>query len=394
MSDLDPTISDAPRLDQEAPALQQIGPYRILELLGSGGFGEVYKAERRVPMRQTVAIKVIKLGFDTKEIIARFNSERQALARMDHPNVAKVLDAGTTDTGRPYFVMEYVPGEPITLFCDAKKLSIKDRLELFKQACEAINHAHTKAIIHRDIKAGNVLAYLHDSKPVVKVIDFGIAKALTGDKLTEQTFNTERGQVIGTYETMSPEQADGSPDIDTRTDVYSLGVLLYELLSGFKPFDSATLRQAAEQEIKRIIREVEPPRPSTRLSGMGEEATKIASARREDLSALSRRLHSELEWIPLKAIRKERDRGYASPLQLAEDINNYLEGKPLIAGPESKVYRTKKFLKRHSAGIATSVAMVFLLTAGIGFYIHNIRAEQRKTEAALKEAKEQTAIAE
>ncbi|MGH7179907.1 MAG: tetratricopeptide repeat protein, partial [Tepidisphaeraceae bacterium] len=302
---------------------------------------------------------------------------------------AKVLDAGTTDTGRPYFVMEYVPGEPITQFCDVNKLSIKDRLELFKQTCEAINHAHTKAIIHRDIKAGNVLAYLHDNKPVVKVIDFGIAKALTGDKLTDQTFNTERGQVIGTYETMSPEQADGSPDIDTRTDVYSLGVLLYELLSGTKPFDSATLRQAADAEIKRIIREVEPPRPSTKLSGLGEEATKIAAARREDLSALARQLHSELEWIPLKAIRKERDRRYASPLQLAEDIQNYFEGKPLIAGPESKVYRTKKFLKRHRAGIATSVAMVLLLIAGVSFYIHNIRAEQRKTIAALQEVSRQ-----
>ncbi|MGH7180060.1 MAG: serine/threonine protein kinase, partial [Tepidisphaeraceae bacterium] len=383
MADTTTGPTDTPVPDQSAIELQQIGPYRLLELLGSGGFGEVYKAERRQPMRHTVAIKVIKLGFDTREIIARFNSERQALARMDHPNVAKVLDAGTTDAGRPYFVMEYVPGEPITQFCDVNKLSIKDRLELFTQACQAINHAHTKAIIHRDIKAGNVLAYLHDNKPTVKVIDFGIAKALTGDKLTEQTFNTERGQIIGTYETMSPEQADGSPDIDTRTDVYSLGVVLYELLSGTKPFDSATLRQAAEQEIKRIIREVEPPRPSTRLSGMGEEATKIATARREDLSALSKRLHNELEWIPLKAIRKERDRRYASPLQLAEDIQNYLEGKPLLAGPESRVYRAKKFLRRNARGVVASAATVLLLFAWIVLYFHGMRSEQQKTLAAL-----------
>ncbi|MGH7179268.1 MAG: tetratricopeptide repeat protein [Tepidisphaeraceae bacterium] len=390
MSDLDPTLSDAPRLDQDAPALQQIGPYRVLELLGSGGFGEVYKAERRVPMRQTVAIKVIKLGFDTREIIARFNSERQALARMDHPNVAKVLDAGTTDNGRPYFVMEYVPGEPITQFCDIKKLSIKDRLELFTQACEAINHAHTKAIIHRDIKAGNVLAYLHDNKPVVKVIDFGIAKALTGDKLTEQTFNTERGQIIGTYETMSPEQAEGSPDIDTRTDVYSLGVLLYELLSGVKPFDSETLRKAADAEIKRIIREVEPPRPSTKLSGLGEEATKIASARREDLSALSKRLHSELEWIPLKAIRKERDRRYASPLQLAEDIQNYLEGKPLLAGPESRAYRVRKFARRNWHGLVAAAAIALLLVGGIIATSWQAVRATRAEARALQEQKQAT----
>ncbi|MGH7180235.1 MAG: tetratricopeptide repeat protein, partial [Tepidisphaeraceae bacterium] len=250
------------------------------------------------------------------------------------------------------------------------------------------NHAHTKAIIHRDIKAGNVLAYLHDGKPVVKVIDFGIAKALTGDKLTEQTFNTERGQVIGTYETMSPEQAEGSPDIDTRTDVYSLGVLLYELLSGTKPFDE-TLRKATDHEIKRIIREVEPPRPSTKLSGLGEEATRIATARREKVESLADQLKVELEWIPLKALRKERDRRYASPLQLSEDIQNYIEHKPLLAGPESKVYRLKKFTRRNKIPITAAASFIVLLTAGVVFYIHSIRAEQRKTEAALLEAQRQ-----
>ncbi len=343
---------------------EHIGPYRILELLGAGGFGEVYKAERRRPMQQTVAVKVIKLGYDTKEIIARFESERQALARMDHPTVAKVLDAGATESGRPYFVMEYVPGEPITVLADAKRLSIKDRLELFIQVCEAINHAHTKALLHRDIKSGNVLAYVSDGKPTVKVIDFGIAKALTGDRLTENTFNTERGQVMGTYETMSPEQADGSPDIDTRTDVYSLGVLLYELLSGVKPFEHATLVKAGDQEIRRIIREVEPPRPSTRLTTLGDAAEKIAGARRAKLDSLTSELKGELEWIPLKAMRKERDRRYASPLQLAEDIRNYLERRPLIAGPESRSYRLKKFLRRNRGPVSAVAAVMLVIIAG------------------------------
>src|SRR4051812_22035722 len=244
-------------------APEQVGPYRILERIGEGGMGSVYKAEQHRPVRRIVALKLVKPGLDTREVLARFEAERQALARMDHANIAKVLDAGADNLGRPYFVMEYVPGIPFTRFCDEQQLSLRARLELFCQVCDAIAHAHTKAILHRDIKASNVLAYLLDGKPLVKVIDFGIAKALTADRLTDRTFNTARGQPIGTYETMSPEQADGSADIDTRTDVYSLGVLLYELLAGAKPFDSATLVRSADAEIRRIIREVEPPRPST-----------------------------------------------------------------------------------------------------------------------------------
>jgi tetratricopeptide (TPR) repeat protein len=380
---------------------KQIGPYHILGRINEGGMGSVYRAEQRRPIQRTVAIKVIKLGFDTKEVIARFDSERQALARMDHPHVARVLDAGATETGRPYFVMEYVPGVPITRFCDENKLSIDDRLKLFCQVCDAINHAHTKALIHRDIKASNVLAFLQEGTPTVKVIDFGIAKALTSDRLTEQTFYTDQGRIVGTYDSMSPEQADASPDIDTRTDVYSLGILLYELLTGAKPFDHATLANAADQEIKRIIREVDPPRPSARLSGLGDSRTKIAEARQEQLDALMRELRAELEWIPLKAIRKERTRRYASALELAQDIKNYLEDKPLIAGPESRAYRCRKFIHRHRTGAAVSAALIAVIAAGVLLYIHGIRAEQRKTEAALvearderEEAKKQTAIAQ
>ncbi len=361
---------------------RQIGHFQILELIGTGGFGEVYKAERRSPMRQLVAIKVIKLGYDTREIIARFESERQALARMDHPHIAKVLDAGTTDSGRPYFVMEYVAGLPMTKFADDNKLTIKDRLLLFTQVCEAIAHAHTKAIIHRDIKASNVLAYLHDGKPTAKVIDFGIAKALTGDRLTEKTFNTDRGVAIGTYETMSPEQAEGSPDIDTRTDVYSLGVLLYELLTGAKPFNPDTFARVADHEIRRIIREVEPPRPSTRLSALGEVAPRVAALRRQQLDALTRELRGELEWIPLKAMRKERDRRYVSAHQIAEDIQNYLEHHPLIAGPESRSYRLRKYLKRNRGPVAAVTVVVLTVTLGVIVATAMfIRAERNKRQA-------------
>ncbi|MGH7179178.1 MAG: serine/threonine protein kinase, partial [Tepidisphaeraceae bacterium] len=380
MADDTQTQSDGGSTDRLHTTLrdhpQQIGPYHILGLIGEGGMGEVFKAERRSPMRQTVAIKIIKLGFNSREVIARFESERQALARMDHPNVARVLDAGTTDAGRPYFVMEYVPGDPITKFADDNKLSIKDRLLLFTQACDAISHAHTKAIIHRDIKASNVLAFMHDGKPLVKVIDFGIAKALTGDRLTDRTFYTDRGQIIGTYDSMSPEQAEGSQDIDTRTDVYSLGVLLYELLAGAPPFDHATLAHAADEEVRRIIREVEPPRPSTRLTSLGETATKIAAARQSKLEALAKELRTELEWIPLKAMRKERARRYASPLQLAEDVENYLEQRPLLAAPESRIYRLRKFVRRRRGSIVTTCA-IGLATVAISLVYANGVAVQR-----------------
>jgi serine/threonine protein kinase/Tfp pilus assembly protein PilF len=391
------TIDDARTKTEVPPAATaigtRIGRYRLASLLGEGGFGSVYHARQEAPVRRDVAVKIIKPGMDSRQVIARFEAERQALAILDHPHIARVYDAGTTEAGRPYFVMEYVPGKPITQFCDDNRLSIHERLLLFVQACEAIAHAHTKAIIHRDVKASNVLAYMHDGKPTVTVIDFGIAKALRGDRLTDASFNTEQGLVIGTYESMSPEQAEGSADIDTRTDVYSLGVLLYELLAGTKPFDHETLAVAAEQEIRRIICEVEPPRPSTRLSSLGDAGVRIAQLRQSRQDTLAKQLRSELEWIPLKAMRKERARRYASPQQLIEDIQNYLDGQPLIAGPESRTYRASKFLRRNARGATLTVAVALSIVIVSVLYLRGMRAEQRRTQAALNEASNQRDIA-
>ena len=381
-----------------APALgrpQQVGPYRVLEIIGEGGMGSVYKAEQVRPVRRVVALKLVKPGLDSREVLARFEAERQALARMDHPHIAKVLDAGADELGRPYFVMEYVPGTPIARFCDDNKLTIRQRLELFIQVCDAIAHAHTKSVLHRDIKSSNVLAYVNDGKPTVKVIDFGVAKALTSERLTEITFSTDRGAVIGTYDSMSPEQADGSRDIDTRTDVYALGVLLYQLLTGAKPFDKRTLAAADDHALRRMIRDVEPPRPSARVTSLGAEAAaRVAEDRQTRVDSLARALRGELEWIPMMAMRKERERRYASPLALADDVRNYLAGRPLAAGPESKVYVATKFVKRHRAALGGVATGLILLTAASIFYLHRIRAEQAKTLAALARAQEQTEIAE
>jgi serine/threonine protein kinase len=364
----------------------QIGPYAILALVGEGGMGSVYKAEQRAPIRRTVALKIIKLGMDTREVIARFESERQALALMDHPNVAKVLDAGATDTGRPYFVMEFVAGEPITKFADRHRLTLRQRLELFIPVCEAIQHAHQKAIIHRDLKPSNILVTLQDDRPRVKVIDFGVAKAIS-QRLTEKTLFTETGHLVGTPEYMAPEQAEGNAalDVDTRTDVYSLGVVLYELLSGALPFDAPTLRSKGFNEIQRIIRDVDPPRPSTKLSGL-KGSEEVARLRRTPLEALQHQLKSELEWIPLKAMRNDRSERYATTAELAQDIQNYLANRPLRAGPESAAYRARKFLRRNKAGVAASAAMVLLLIAGIAATTWQaVRATraQRATRAAL-----------
>jgi serine/threonine protein kinase len=389
----DPISHDAPTIPTGAPErfagtiiapveeVESFGAYRVLRKLGEGGFGVVYACEQREPIRRQVALKVIKLGMDTREVIARFEAERQALAVMDHPNVAKVLDAGVTPRGRPYFVMEYVAGMPITDYCDQAQLTMKDRLQLFIMVCHAVQHAHQKGIIHRDIKPSNVLVTLVDAKPVPKVIDFGIAKA-TGQHLTSRTMFTEAGRLIGTPEYMSPEQAGLSPlDVDTRTDVYALGVLLYELLTGVLPHEPKKLRSAAMAEIQRIIREVEPARPSTRLGQLGadtgvpagedggapERSTveKIAHRRRMEAGQLVRELRGDLDWITMKAMEKDRSRRYDTAAGLAADIEHYLRNEPVLAGPPSAVYRMRKFARRNRAGVLTAAVFALLIAGGV-----------------------------
>ncbi len=337
----------------------QVGPFKLLGVLGEGGYGIVYLAAQEQPIRRRVALKVIKPGMDSRQVVARFEAERQALALLDHPCIAHVHDAGTTPEGRPYFAMEYIEGLPITEYCDREKLSIKERLHLFLQVCDAVRHAHQKGIIHRDLKPSNMLVTAQNDKPLAKVIDFGIAKALA-QPLTDKTLYTEQGQFIGTPDYMSPEQAEmDACGVDTRSDVYSLGVVLYELLTGVLPFDPDALRTGGVEHIRAVIREQEPRTPSTRLTGRADELTKIAQRRRTDPHTLTRSLHRELEWIPLKAMRKESSRRYQSVSELADDIENYLKGAPLLAGPESVAYRTRKFVHRHVVPV-TAAALVFV----------------------------------
>jgi serine/threonine protein kinase len=343
----------------------QVDSYKLLGVLGEGGFAVVYLAEHQGPVKRRVALKVIKPGMDTKQVIARFEAERQALALLEHPNIAQVFDAGTTKTGRPSFVMEHVKGLSLTQHCDQEKLGIGERLRLFLQVCEAVQHAHQKAIIHRDLKPSNILVTIEGNNAVPKIIDFGVAKALS-QPLTERTLYTEQGQFVGTPEYMSPEQAHTTAqDIDTRSDISSLGVILYELLIGALPFDPKELRKGGIDQIRQIICETEPRAPSTRLSGMGAEATKVAQRRRTEVGSLAKRLHKELEWIPLMAMRKERTRRYRSASELADDIQNYLEGVPLIAGPESTMYLISKFVRRKRGLVAAIVAILVVLVTGI-----------------------------
>jgi serine/threonine protein kinase/Tfp pilus assembly protein PilF len=367
------------------------GRYKLIEELGRGGMGVVYKAEQIKPVKRSVALKIIKLGMDTNQVVARFDTERQALAVMDHPNIAKVFDGGATETGRPYFVMELVRGIPITEYCDKHKLTTRERLELFIQVCQAVQHAHQKGVIHRDLKPSNILVVVQEDKPIPKIIDFGIAKA-TEHHLTERTLFTEQGQLIGTPEYMSPEQAEMSGlDVDTRTDIYSLGVILYELLIGMLPFDPETLRKAGFGEIQRIIRETDPPKASTRLSGLGDTQTSIAEHRKTDPSSLVRELKDDLDWITMKAMEKDRTRRYSTTSDLAADLARYLKAEPIIARPPSKIYNIGKFVRRHKIGVmAAALLIMSVVIGGIATTIGFVRATraERLTKQEAETAKQ------
>jgi serine/threonine protein kinase/Tfp pilus assembly protein PilF len=365
----------------------KVGPYKVLQLIGEGGFGTVYMAEQDAPVERRVALKVIKLGMDTKQVIARFEAERQALALMNHPHIAKVLDAGSTRDGRPYFVMELVQGVPITAYCDSKNLSTRERLGIFTSVCQAVQHAHQKGIIHRDLKPSNILVALEDGKPAAKVIDFGVAKAVDR-RLTEKTLFTELGQVIGTPVYMSPEQAEMSGlDIDTRSDIYSLGVLLYELLTGTTPFDAGALRKAAYAELQRIIREVEPPKPSTRLSTLGAKLANVARHRDTEPRSLSRELRGDLDWIVMKCLEKDPTRRYDTASSLALDLGRHFAHEPVAAGPPSAAYKLRKFARRNKGWLAAAGLVAAALVVGLAAATYGLVEARRQRDSAL-EAKE------
>ena len=365
---LEPGASRQVTLDQlrmlERPGAM-VGPYRLMEEIGEGGFGVVFVAEQQQPLRRKVALKLIKPGMDTKQVIVRFEAERQALAMMEHPNIAKVLDAGTTDSGHPYFAMELVKGIAITEYCDRNRLTIDERLALFVQVCRAIQHAHQKGIIHRDIKPSNVLVTLHDGEPVPKVIDFGVAKAINA-RLTDKTIYTQHLQVIGTLLYMSPEQAELSGlDIDTRSDIYALGVLLYELLTGTTPFQDADLRRAGFDEQRRIIREQEPPRLSVRISSLRETATAVAEQRKTDAKRLHQQVRGDLDWMVLKALEKDRTRRYGTAADFAQDVERHLANEPVVACPPSLTYRVRKCWRRNHLALSVAIFVVTLLGIGV-----------------------------
>jgi len=365
----------------------RVGSYKLCGILGEGGMGVVYLAEQQRPIKRQVAVKLVKPGMDSGRVIARFEAEQQALALLDHPNIAHVYDAGTTEAGRPYFVMEYVKGVPITEYCDRQKSEIEDRLGLFLNVCEAVQHAHQKGIIHRDIKPSNILIAMKDGQAVPKIIDFGIAKALT-QPLTERTLYTEQGQFIGTPEYMSPEQVEMSAQgVDTRTDIYSLGVVLYQLLAGVLPFEAETLREGGPEHIRRVICERDPKTPSTRLRTVsGEESTKLAQLRRIDVRTHKQKLHGELDWITLKAMEKDLNRRYPTAHALAEDIRHHLNDEPVTARSPTTVYRLRKFVRRNRMKvIAASVALVLLCCIVILAMTYSRASRQARAAAALRD---------
>ena len=369
-----------------------IGPYKLMEQIGEGGMGLVFVAEQQHPVRRKVAIKVIKPGLDTRHVVARFEAERQALALMDHPNIASVFDAGATESGRPYFVMELVRGVGITQFCDENRLTTRERLELFINVCQAVQHAHHKGIIHRDLKASNILVTLHDGRPVVKVIDFGVAKAI-GQQLTDKTIYTRFAQIIGTPMYMSPEQAEMSGlDIDTRSDIYALGVLLYELLTGTTPFDAERIRTAPFDEMRRILREEEPPKPSTRLSTLGQAATAVCVNRQTVPNRLSQLFRGELDWIVMKALEKDRTRRYETASAFAADVQRYLADEPVLACPASRVYRLRKFAWKNRPLLAVLSGFFALFAAGFG--VSTWQAVRAVEAERLAEENERKALAQ
>ena len=377
---------DAP--ENVRPGTMVAGRYKLIEAIGEGGMGTVWMAEQKEPVKRKVAIKLVKAGMDSRQVLARFEAERQALAMMDHPNIARVFDGGMTEQGRPFFAMEFVKGVPLTDYCDRARLSLKDRLNLFINVCQAVQHAHQKGIIHRDLKPSNILICLYDGKPVPKVIDFGLAKAMH-QSLTEQTLHTAFGMVVGTPLYMSPEQAEhNNLDVDTRTDIYSLGVILYELLTGTTPLERKQLKEAAYVELLRLIKEVEPPKPSTRLSDSASLPS-IAAQRSIDPKQLSRSLTGDLDWIVMKAIEKERGRRYETALSLASDVRCYLGDHPVSARRPSISYRLRKLIRRNKA-LAASITLVvaavtIALVASVGGLVATLQA-RRDEESAKDEA--------
>ncbi|MEI6738675.1 MAG: serine/threonine-protein kinase [Gemmatimonadaceae bacterium] len=392
-SDLDPT-QRLPVNSDTGPdgRTQQIGPYRILSILGQGGMGLVYLAEQSEPVRRRVALKIIKVGMDTRDVVARFEAERQALAVMDHPGIARVLDAGTTSEGRPYFVMELVKGLPITEYCNTHRVTLRERLTLFIEVCMAVQHAHQKSVIHRDLKPSNILVTEHSDKAAPKVIDFGIAKALS-QPLTEQTLVTEVGRAIGTAAYMSPEQANPTRlDVDTRTDIYSLGVMLYELLVGQLPLDPASMGLMAFL-IRLSEREAIPDKPSARMTALGDTARGVAEDRRTDVRTMTRELKGDLDWIIMKALEPDRSRRYATAEALAQDIQRYLASEPITARPPSNSYRLSRFVQRHKRGVFAGTGALLLLMASLIFATTSLVRARRAEALARSEAQTSQQVA-